>query len=119
METNRRQYPRQSNKIPIQVLFASDSPRDDLDRNSGMSAKICNQSHNGLYIETDRALESGSTIRVKMIPPENAPSANACYIHDCQVVWREKFPDRRPQFGIGVRILRRNVQADVLSSRFG
>ena len=71
METNRRQYPRQSNKIPIQVLFASDSPRDDLDRNSGMSAKICNQSHNGLYIETDRALESGSTIRVKMIPPEN------------------------------------------------
>ena len=118
MENNRRHYPRQNREIPIQVLFVPDSLRDELDRDSGISAKIYNKSHDGFYIETDRVLEPGSIIRIKMTSPENDRSATACYVHDCQVVWHEKFRDRISRFGIGVRILRQNVQANVLSSRF-
>lgn len=118
METDRRHYSRQNKETPIQVLFAPGSLRDELDRNSGIFAKVCNQSHDGLYIETDRVLEPGSTIRIKMVSQENGRSTNTCYVHDCQVVWHAEFRDRISRFGIGVRILRQNVQANVLSSRF-
>ena len=118
MGNNRRHYPRQNMEIPIQVLFVPESLRDELDRDSGISAKICNQSHDGFYIETDRVLEPGSIIRIKMTSPENDCSTTACYIHDCRVVWHEKFNEILSRFGIGVKILRQNVQANVLSSRF-
>ena len=118
VDNNRRHYPRQNKEIPIQILFAPSSIRDEFDRDSEISANICNQSHDGFYIESDSALEPGSVIRIKIASPKNDLSSPACYVHDCQVVWHEKFRDRIAWFGIGVRILRQNVQANVLSSRF-
>ena len=118
METNRRHHPRQKMDTSIQVLFAPCDLRDEQDHYGGISAKIGNQSLDGFYIETDRDLATGSTIRIKMVSPENNHPTNVCYVHDCQVVWHRKFHGRIPRFGIGVRILRQNVQANVLTSRF-
>jgi len=118
VETNRRHFPRQKGDTSIQVLFAQENLRDEIDRYSGIAAKIGNQSQDGLYIETDHALSAGSIIRLKIASPENDHPANVCYVHDCQVVWHKKIHDKIPRFGIGVRILRRNVQADVMTSRF-
>ena len=118
MDNNRRHCPRQNEEIPIQILFPPSSIRDEFDRDSEISAKICNQSHDGFYIESDSALEPGSIIRIKMASPKNDLSSTACYVHDCHVVWQSEYRDRISWFGIGVKILRQNVQANVLSSRF-
>jgi len=77
-----------------------------------------NQSQEGLYIETDRALEPGINVSIKMISPEGDHPENAYYVRDGQVVWYKKFLDKTPRFGVGVKILRRVVQADVVTSRF-
>ena len=116
MDTDRRDSLRKPEEISIKILFGRDSLRDEPDLESGISAKIRNHSSDGFYMKTDRLLEPGATIRIKMVAPEDDCSEGACFIYDCQVVWHEKFDDRTRPFGIGVRILRRNVQAYVPSS---
>jgi hypothetical protein len=39
-------------------------------------------------------------------------------MRDAQVIWCKKLHDKTRRFGVGVKILRRVVQADVLTSRF-
>lgn len=118
VETNRRHSPRQDEDATIQVLVAPDDSRGGQDQCNLIPVKMGNQSREGLYIEIDRAIEPGSNVSIKMVSPEADQPENAYYMRDGQVIWCKKFPDRTPRFGIGVKILRRVVQADVLTSRF-
>ena len=118
MRTNRRHTSRQKTEASIQVLFAPDDLRSGQNRCEPIAAKIGNKSQEGLFIETDRTFAAGSIIRVKLVPLDNDRSKSACRVQDCQVVWHRKFDNGTPRFGIGVKILRRYVQADVLTSSF-
>ena len=118
VETNRRHSPRQNEDATIQVLLALDDSRGGQDHCGLIPVKMGNQSQEGLYIETDRALEPGSNVSIKMVSPEGDHPENAYYMRDGQVVWCKIFDDRTPRFGVGVKFLRKVVRADVLTSRF-
>ena len=49
---DRRHSPRQKKEATIQVLLSSDDLKDRMDSNDIIPAKMCNQSDEGLYIET-------------------------------------------------------------------
>ena len=55
---------------------------------------------------------------VKMVSPEGDHPENAYYVRYGQVVWYKKFLDKTPRFGVGVKIFRRVVQTDIMTSRF-
>ncbi len=116
--TNRRLFPRQHEDAIIQVLSAPRGDESDR-RNIGLiPARMCNQSREGLYIETDCALEPGSNISIKMVSPEGNHPENAYHMRDGQVIWCKKIAEHTSRYGVGVKILRKVVQADVRTSRF-
>ena len=72
----------------------------------------------GLYIETDCPFEPGSNISIKMISPLGDPNEKAYHMRDGQVIWCKQVGDSTSRFGIGIKILRKVVEAEVLTSRF-
>jgi hypothetical protein len=117
-EFNRRQFSRQNAKDTIQVLLASDDPKGHRDSADLIPAKMCNQSDEGFYIEIDRALMPGSNVRIKMVPPNGYQPEEVHYMRDGRVMRCEKVDDATFRFGIGIKILRKVIQARVLTSRF-
>ena len=117
-DTNRRLSPRQDSQVAIQVLLNPEGTEGNPSNTDLIPGKMCNQSRDGLYIETDRTLEPGSTVSIKLVSPENRQPENPYYMRDGRVIWCQKIDDRQSLFGVGVKILRKFVQADVLTSRF-
>jgi hypothetical protein len=79
---------------------------------------MCNQSDEGLYIEINRAIMPGSNVRIKMVSPEEYHPEEAYYLCDGRVIRCEKVDDATSRFGVGIKILRKVIQAQVLTSRF-
>ena len=79
---------------------------------------MCNQSAEGVCIEMDRGLDCGSTVSLKMVSPEEDHPEDAHYICDGRVIWCQKANGESSRFGVGIKIIRRVVQAEVLTSRF-
>ena len=117
-ESNRRHFPRQKAEDTIQVLRIPDGIEGHKDSCDLIPAKMVNQSDNGLYIEIDRDLQPGSNIRIKMVSPEGYYPDEAHYMHDGRVIRCEKVADATSRFGVGIKILRKVIQARVLTSRF-
>jgi hypothetical protein len=117
-ETNRRGFHRQNKDATIQVLITPQYSRDRKDSYDFIPVKMSNQSAEGLCIEIDRALHPGSNVSLKMVSPEEEHPADAHYILDGRVMWCKKVNGKTPRFGVGIQILRRVVQAEVLTSRF-
>jgi hypothetical protein len=118
-ESNRRHVPRQNEKATIQVLITTNHSNGRKDSCDSIPAKICNQSEDGLYIEIDRALQPGSSVSIKMVPPEEDHPEDAYYMHNTRVIWCEKIDNETSRFGIGVKIFRSIVRAEFLTSRLG
>lgn len=118
-ESNRRHFHRQNEEATIQVLITSDYPTGRKYTSDSIPAKMCNQSEDGLYIEIDRALQPGSSVSIKMVALENEDPEDAYYMHNTRVIWCEKVDDKTSRFGVGVKILRSIVRAEVLTSRLG
>ncbi len=117
-ETNRRHFSRQKEEATIQVLLAAHDAKGGKDSLDVIPVKMGNQSREGLYFETDRVLEPGSNVSLKMVSPEGGYPEKAYYMRDGQVIWCKALGDKISRFGVGVKILRKVVQADVLTSRF-
>ena len=115
---DRRHSLRQSKEATIQVVLASDGPKVRRDRNDLIPVKMSNQSDEGLYIEIDRALMPGSNVRINMVSPEGYHPEEVHYMRDGRVIRCEKVHDATSRFGIGIKILRKVIQARVLTSRF-
>ena len=115
--TNRRHFPRQNEEVTIQVLMTPDDYTAPKDRRDFIPVKMYNQSEDGLYIETDRALQPGSNVTIKMVAPERDHPENAYFMHDGRVIWCKKVDDKTSRFGVGVKILSKFVRAEVLTSR--
>ena len=116
-KTNRRHFPRQDEKATIQLLIAMDRSADAKDRSDFIPVIMYNQSEDGLYIEIDRALQPGSNISLKMVAPKSDHPEDAYFMHDGRVIWCKKVDDETSRFGVGVKVLRKVVQAEVLTSR--
>jgi Tfp pilus assembly protein PilZ len=117
-ETNRRGFPRQDEEATIQVIITPQYPKDRKDVGGLIPVKMCNKSAEGVCIETDTALHPGSNVSLKMVSPEEDHPADAHYICDGRVIWCKKVNGETSRFGVGIQILRRVVQAEVLTSRF-
>ncbi|MGD1975066.1 MAG: hypothetical protein PVH85_22095 [Desulfobacterales bacterium] len=117
-EFNRRQFPRQNAEEIIQIILASDDPKGHKDSPDLIPAKMRNQSDEGFYIEIDRALIPGSNVRIKMVPPNGYHPEEAHYMRDGRIIRCEKVADTTSRFGVGIKILRKVIQARVLTSRF-
>lgn len=117
-ETNRRGFPRQDGEATIQVLITLEDSKDWKDGCDLIPVTMYNQSTGGLCIEIDRALHPGSNVSLKMVSPEEDHPEDAHYIFDGRVIWCKKVNGETSRFGVGIKILRRVVQADVLTSRF-
>ena len=115
---NRRHSVRQRKEAVIQILLASVEAKGPPDSSDLIPAKMCNQSDEGLYIEIDRALMPGSNVRIKMASPQGYHPEDAHYLRDGRVIRCEKIDDTPPRFGVGIKILRKVIQARVLTSRF-
>ena len=119
-ETDRRHFSRRNTDVAIEILIAAPGPKDNENNCHAFAANMVNQSEEGLCIETDRALQLGSNVTVKMNGTQvRLQSKDAYYMHDGQIIWCQKVDDEPPRFAIGVKILRKFVQADILTSRFG
>ena len=117
-EYNRRHFPRQKAEDTLQVLLIPDDLEGSKDSCDIIPAKMVNQSNTGLYIEIDRELQSGSNVRIKMVPPNGYHPEEAHYMRDGRVMRCEKADDGTARFGIGIKILRKVIQANILTSRF-
>ncbi len=117
-ESNRRHFPRQKVEDTIQVLLIPDDLEGRKDSCDIIPAKMVNQSDSGLYIEIDCDLQPGSNVRIKMVSPEVYYPEEAYYLCDGRVTRCEKVADPTPRFGVGIKILRKVIQAQVLTSRF-
>ncbi len=115
---DRRDSPRQGKETTIKVLLIPDHLKGRKNRCDLIPAKMVNQSDNGLYIEIDRDLQPGSNVRIKMVSPEVYYPEEAYYLCDGRVTRCEKVADPTPRFGVGIKILRKVIQAQVLTSRF-
>ena len=115
--TNRRHFPRQNEDATIQVLMTPDDFTTLKDRGDFISVKMYNQSEDGLYIEIDHALKPGSNVVIKMVEPERDHPEDAYFMHDGRVIWCKKVDDKTSRFGVGVKILCKVVQAEVMTSR--
>jgi hypothetical protein len=118
IETNRRGSSRQDAEATIQVLMSQEDSKDRKDGCDLIPAKMCNQSREGFCIEIDRALHSGSTVTLKMVSPEEDHPEDAHYVCDGRVIWCKKANGKTSRFGVGIKILRRALQAEVMTSRF-
>jgi hypothetical protein len=115
---NRRHFPRQNAADTIQVLLIPDDFEGRKDSCDLIPAKMVNQSGNGLYIAIDRNLQPGSNVRIKMVSPEGYHPEEAHYMRDGRVIRCEKVDDATSRFGVGIKILRKIVRAQILSNRF-
>ncbi len=116
--TNRRRSPRRTEQAVVQVLHSPHGVGENRKNLDLFPATMCNCSQDGLYIETDRAFEPGSSISIKMISPQGDQPEKAYHMRDGQVVWCKQVDGGTSRFGLGVKILRKVVLADVLTSRF-
>ena len=117
-ESNRRHFLRQKTEGILEVLLIPDDFKDREDSCDLIPAKMVNQSGNGLYIAIDRDLQPGSNVRIKMVSPEGYHPEEAHYMRDGRVIRCEKVDDATSCFGVGIKILRKVIQARVLTSRF-
>ena len=117
IQTNRRHFLRQDEEANIQVLIIQDHFADLKDRSDFIPAKMYNQCEDGLYVEIDRALQPGSDVRFKMVELEKNRAEDAYFIYNGRVIWCRKVDDKKSRFGVGVKILNKLVQAEVLTSR--
>ena len=118
-KSDRRHFPRQNEDATIQVLLRSDYFRDVKERCNLIPAKMCNQSQQGLYLEIDRDLQPGLNISIRMAAPQGHHPEAPYHVRDGLVIWSKKIDNNISHFGVGVKVLRKVVRADVLSSRFG
>lgn len=118
-ESNRRHFPRQKEEATVQVLITTNYSNGRTDSFDSIPAKMCNQSEDGLYIEIDRALLPGSSVSIKIVAPEEEHPEDAYFMHNTRVIWCEKIDNETSRFGIGVKIFRSIVQAEVMTSRLG
>jgi len=116
--TNRRGFPRQDVEATIQVLITLQYSKGRKEGCDLIPVKMCNQSTEGLCIEIDRALHPGSNVSLKMVSPGGDHPEDAHYICDGRVIWCKKVNGKTSRFGVGIKVLRRVVRADVLTSRF-
>ena len=118
-ESDRRRFPRQKKEIAIQVLLtqANSNSRKGT-RCDLIPAKLRNQSEEGLYIETDHTLRPDSTLSIKMVAPAEDHPEDPYSMYDGRVIWCKKTNGKTSHFGSGVKIVRKVVRADVLTSRF-
>ena len=117
-ETNRRSFPRRDEKATIQILISGQDSKDRQDGGELIPVKMSNQSQAGLCIETDRTLDCGSNVSLKMVSPEEDHPEDAHYICDGQVVWCKNLNGETDRFGVGIKIIRKVVEAEVLTTRF-
>lgn len=115
--TDRRHFPRQNEEATIQIFIVPDHFADPKDRHDFIPVKMYNQSQDGLYIEIDRTLRPGSDVSFKMVAPEKDHPEDAYFMHDGRVVWCKKVDEKPSRFGVGVKILSKVVQAEILTSR--
>jgi len=80
---------------------------------------MINKSDSGVDIELDRYLAPGTKVRIKIDFQEDSCIDNANYIYDGLVVWCKKNAEPATSFGVGIKILRKVIQARVLTSHFG
>ncbi|MCP4296383.1 MAG: hypothetical protein GY786_12315 [Proteobacteria bacterium] len=118
VESDRRHFPRQNEETAIQVLLAPNHSNGRKDSYDLLPAKLYNQSEEGLYIEIDHTLRPGSTLSIKMASPVEDHPEDAYYMYDGRVIWCKKVNEKTSRFGGGVKIVRKVVRADVLTSRF-
>jgi hypothetical protein len=116
--SNQRRFSRQKEETAVQVFLNPAPGQSRYDSRSFIPAIICNQSEEGFNIIIDRALQPGSNVSIKMVETEGGSPGNAYCQRDGLVVWCNKVDDETSRFGIGIKILRKVVQSDVLSSRF-
>ena len=117
-ESNRRDFPRHKAEDTLEVLLLPDDLEGSKDSYDLIPAKMVNQSNTGLYIKIDRELQPGSNVRIKMVSPEGYHPEEAHYMRDGRVIRCEKVTDTTSRFGVGIKILRKVIQARVLTSRF-
>jgi hypothetical protein len=117
-ESNRRHFPRHKAEDSLEVLLIPDDLIGSKDSYDLIPAKMVNQNKNGFYIEIDRELQTGSNVRIKMVSPEGYHPEEAHYMRDGRVMRCEKVADTNSRFGVGIKILRKVIQARVLTSRF-
>ena len=118
VETDRRHSPRQPVETAIQVLLAPDHSDGHNASYDLLPAKLRNQSEEGLYIEIDHSLRPGSTLSIKMPSADENHPEDAYHMYDGRVIWCKKVNEKTSRFGGGVKIVRKVVRADVLTSRF-
>jgi hypothetical protein len=120
IRADRRQFARRDTGLAIQVLIVPRYPNNSENNDDSFSAKMVNQSEKGFCFETDRVLQPGTNITVKMNGTKTVSSSkDAYYTLDGKIIWCHKVAGLPQKFGIGVKILRKAVQADILTSRFG
>ena len=83
-----------------------------------LPAKLCNQSEEGLYIEIDHTLQAGSTLSIKLASPLEDHPEDTYSMYDGRVIWCKKVDEKTSRFGGGVKIVRKVVRADILTTRF-
>ena len=117
-ESNRRNFLRHKAEDTLEVLLIPDDLEGSKDSYDSIPAKMVNQSNNGLYLEIDRDLQPGSNVRIKMISPNGYHPEEAHYMRDGRVIRCVKVADATSRFGVGIKILRKVIQARILTSRF-
>lgn len=116
-DTNRRHSLRETREAAVQVLLTVGNIQAPTSGHAPVSATMVNRSDEGLYFETERPLQPGTNIQVKMIPPEAAALGEAYSIHHGRVVWCRRIDALSPRFGIGVRIVDKTVEVRVPNAR--
>jgi hypothetical protein len=117
-EYNRRHFPRKNMEDTIQVIHIPDDFEGHDDCCEFITGKMVNQSDNGLYIEIDCYLQPGSDVRIKLAFQEKNSFDKVYYIRDGRVIWCKKVDEATSHYGIGIKILRKTVQAHILTNRF-
>jgi len=117
-ESNRRQFAPENTDGTLQVLLVRSDFEGPEDSGDLIPAKMLDQSDNGLFLEIDRDLVPGAMVRIKKILKEESSFEDVCYIWDGQVIWCEKVYASTERFGVGIKILRKVIQTNILTSRF-
>jgi hypothetical protein len=115
---DRRHSTRQRKQATIKVLLILEDLVARNDNCDLIPAKIVNQSEDGLFLEIDRCLQPGSNVRIKMVSSEGYHPEETYYMRDGLVIRCEKFADAISRFRVGIKILRKTIQAHILTNRF-
>ena len=115
---NQRSFLREDTDNTIQVMLVETNFESLAGDSDFISAKIVNQSDNGLKIESERYLEPGSNIRIKMAFDDDSGLEEAYYVRDGRVVWCQKTDSSPFRFKAGINILRKVIQGNIATSRF-